>query len=445
MELWTDYEGRTIDGAYPLVKLLEPEGRSAFFSTTNGTGKPTVIRLIESHFDDEEILARWREVTALDHANLIKLKNFGQVELDGTSLVYAVMEPAEANLGEILRERRLTVLETRQVAESLVAALEALHARGFVHEHVEPGNVMAVGETIKLRSDCVREAAEGDEGRAMIRRDVHGLAGVILRALTQQRTMEAASRDLPLEAPFDQIVRRGLSGEWGLAQISAALAPVAAAKPVARPVVKEMPVERPIVASAPVANPVMKQASGPVVTPIRPSVSPVDRVVVPERESEQFDLRKIAYGIGTLLLLLLVGWFFVHGCSSSSKSVSKVAPAVAVPSQDASGVPAATVAPTKPSAAMRANDRSVGAGGGSGLWRVVAYTYNRQDQAQHKAETIAQSHPDLKPEVFTPNGRAPYLVTLGGGMSREDAFALSGKAKREGMPRDIYAQNYRGR
>jgi len=47
--------------------------------------------------------------------------------------------------------------------------------------------------------------------------------------------------------------------------------------------------------------------------------------------------------------------------------------------------------------------------------------------------------------VFTPNGRAPYLVTLGGPMSKEDAFALSGKAKREGLPRDIYAQNYRGR
>jgi hypothetical protein len=30
-------------------------------------------------------------------------------------------------------------------------------------------------------------------------------------------------------------------------------------------------------------------------------------------------------------------------------------------------------------------------------------------------------------------------------MSREQAFALSGKAKREGLPRDVYAQNYHGR
>ena len=62
MELWTEYEGRTIDGAFPLTKLLRPEGRSAFFSTSNGTGLPTVIRLIEPHFDEDEILARWRGV-----------------------------------------------------------------------------------------------------------------------------------------------------------------------------------------------------------------------------------------------------------------------------------------------------------------------------------------------------------------------------------------------
>jgi hypothetical protein len=75
---------------------------------------------------------------------------------------------------------------------------------------------------------------------------------------------------------------------------------------------------------------------------------------------------------------------------------------------------------------------------------VVAFTYNREDQARQKVAEIARSHPDLNPTVFRPNGRGPFLVTLGGPMSREDAFAFSGKAKREGMPRDIYAQNYRG-
>src|SRR5258705_13339099 len=60
MQLWNDYEGRTIAEAYPLNKLVRPEGRSAFFLTTNGTGTPAMVRVIEAHFDESEILHRWR-------------------------------------------------------------------------------------------------------------------------------------------------------------------------------------------------------------------------------------------------------------------------------------------------------------------------------------------------------------------------------------------------
>jgi hypothetical protein len=78
-------------------------------------------------------------------------------------------------------------------------------------------------------------------------------------------------------------------------------------------------------------------------------------------------------------------------------------------------------------------------------WRVVAYTYNHVNQAQSKVKTIEKRHPELNPEVFTPNGLPPYLVTLGGAMSREDAMALKTKARAEGFPRDVYAQNYSGK
>jgi eukaryotic-like serine/threonine-protein kinase len=432
MDLWNEYEGRTIDGVFPLTKLLRPEGRSAFFATSNGTGVPTVIRLIESHYDDAEILARWQAIQTLDNPCLVKLKQFGPAELDGTSLVYAVMEPVEANLGEILEERRLTVLETREVAASLVSALEAMHSHGFVHEHVEAGNVMAVGDAIKLRSDCIREAPEGEEGREAKYRDVRDLATVVLQALTQQRTLEAASRELPLPAPFEEIVHKGISGEWGLQEIAAALTPAAAVPAAARRVAREVPVERPVVAE--------EVASAP----------RLGRIQVPvEEEPHGFELKKIAYGVGGLLLFLLVVWFFVHGRSrSSSGAVQTAAPAAAVQGEDAGGAAAAggnapaaaPAAATKPSALQGKN---VG-GGGRGVWRVVAFTYNGQSLAQQKVAAIAQKHPELQPEVFTPSGRAPYLVTVGGAMNRDEAFALARKVRSEGLPRDSYAQNYRG-
>jgi hypothetical protein len=437
MDLWTEYEGRTIDGVYPLTKLIRPEGRSAFFSTSNGTGVPTVIRLIESHFDGEEILARWRGVATLNHPNLVALKSFGHVVVDETSLVYAVMEPVDANLSEILVERRLTELETRQIATSLLAALEALHSNGFVHEHVEPENVLAVGEEIKLRSDCIRETLEGEEGLALKRKDVRDYAMVLLQSLTQQRTLEGATRYFPLPAPFEEIVRKGMSGDWGLAEIGAALNPaVTPPSPVVPPAtVTQEQVERPV--TTPIA-------AAPTVAP--PSVASRIRVPVDET-SRGFGPRGIGYGIGALLILLL-GWYFVHSRSASSGDSQGVPAPVAqgsAPTVEKSSAATSVVRSAPPVGANAVPARAQRPSLESyGRWRVIAFTYDQEDKARQKAAAIAQEHPDLNPTVFTPNGHAPFLVTLGGQMSKQDAFAFSGKAKREGMPKDTYAQNYRG-
>lgn len=429
MNLWTEYEGRTIAGAYPLTKLIQPEGRSAFFSTSNGTGKPTVIRLIESHFDGDEILTRWRAVGALNHPNLVKLKNYGHVMVDDTSLVYAVMEPVEGNLGEVVRERRLTEQETKEVATSLLAALEALHSSGFVHEHVVAENVLAVGEGIKLRSDCIRETLEGEAGYELKRKDVRDFATLLLQSLTQQRTLEDATRNLPLPAPFEQIVRKGMSGEWGLAQIATVLKTPTVQQTVARAMeisdAHDAEVKKPV-SPAPAEVP---QAVVP------PSVARRIRVPVDDKP-RAFGWRGIAYGVGTLLIVLL-GWYFVHSRSSSSNgAVTETATPVAQQSA-APATDTGSKAATSPAAHVQQKTP-----GSSGSWRVIAFTYNQEEMALQKARAIGQEHPDLNPTVFTPNGRSPFLVTLGGQMSKQDAFALSGKAKREGMPKDTYAQNY---
>src|SRR5258705_2116910 len=427
MNLWTEYEGRTINGVYPLTKLIRPEGRSAFFSTSNGTGVPTVIRLIESHFDGDEILTRWRGVAALNHPNLVKLKSFGHVVVDETSLVFAVMEPVEANLNEVLKERRLTELETRQIATSLLAALEALHSSGFVHEHVVPENVLAVGEVIKMRSDCIRETLEGEEGVALKRKDVRDYAAVLLQALTQRRTLQDGSRALP--APFEQIVRKGMSGEWGLEEIGAALKRPSVAQAMARAgVTPDAPTFERLSAEPVVAVPSGAAASVAPPSEAPPSVARRIRVPVGD-ESRRIGPRGIAYGVGTLLILLL-GWYFVHSRSAGSKGAVQEAPAPAPVAQESAPVGAKSPDATDvgshsaPSASVVAGSTAASAGknvaGDSrGRWRVVAFTYNREDQARQKAAEIARSHPDLSPTVFTPNGHAPFLVTLGGPMSMQ--------------------------
>jgi eukaryotic-like serine/threonine-protein kinase len=238
MELWNEYEGSTLAGTFRLERLLRPEGRSAFFSTTLSDGSQTVLRLIESHYDDDAIVARWDAVTGLKQEHLLGLKTFGHVVMDDTSLVYVVMEPSDADLGQILRERALTVAETRQVAESLVAAVAALHSIGLVHEHLQPINVLAVGETVKLRSDCVREAPEGAEGEAARNRDVYDLCLLLLQTLTLERNpdrvLKPAANSNALPAPFREILYNVLSGRWTTAaQVAKALAESAPVAPAA--------------------------------------------------------------------------------------------------------------------------------------------------------------------------------------------------------------------
>ncbi len=481
MELWTEYEGRTIDGAFPLKKLLLPEGRSAFFSTSNGKGVPTVIRLIASHFDEEEILARWRGVEALGHPNILKIEHYGQLVLDDTTVVYAVLEPVDASLAEVITGQRLTVAEARQLASSLASALDVLHMHGFVHEHVEPANVFAVGEVVKLRGDCIRETPEGERGLDAKRRDVHDLAAVLLRALAQAETLEVATRVQPLPAPFDEIVRNGLSGAWGLGQITAVLD----AKGPAVSVTPSSPATStaiPVVERKDAAKASIEPASGrdaPEPRPVKgkfvpPTARPLFVMDGGRRSLPRVKWLVVAAGLAVLLVFWLI-WHIAHGRSANqnvetqassidSPAASSVnSPATAAPGSGQAGAgpastghagtgqagtnPAAKQAAAGPSAAGK---KPLPAQGNAGAdvreqWRVVAFTYNHADQAQKKVETIAQQHADLHPEVFTPTGRAPYLVTVGGVMSRDQAFAFAQRVRGLGLPRDTYAQNYSGK
>jgi hypothetical protein len=424
MAMWTEYEGTSIGSGFPLTKLLRPEGRSALFSTLDEKGSVKILRLIESHFDDEEILARWKGVAALNHPHLLRLEDYGKFTLDEITLVYAVMEPADANLGEVPVDQRLTPAEARQIAESVASALETLHSHGFVHEHVEPGNILAVGEVVKLRSDCIREAPEGAEGQMLKQRDIQNLCTVLLVALTQQRTIEAAES---LPVPFDRIIPRGLRGELEPYEIFAAFQPsLARPAPAAR-------IRDSTVTASPNSSSVGSVAA---------ETAGFARNAY-RKPGSQFRIPLVAGCALVVFCCIWLGWYIFHRSAGVSPPV---APAIASESASIPAPPrprpatAPPVAPdpaAAPSAAIAADTRAG--------WRVIAYTYNREDQAGQNAKIVAQQHPDLHPEVFTPTGNAPYLISLGSFMSRDQAFAVAAQAHREGLPHDVYARHYQGR
>lgn len=465
MELWTEYEGSTIDSAFPLKKLLLPEGRSAFFATSNANGDPTVIRLIACHFDAEEILARWRGVKALGHPNILRLEQFGQLMLDDTTVVYAVMEPVDANLAEVITDQRLSVPEALQLASSLTSALDVLHAHGFVHEHIEPANIYAVGEVVKLRGDCIRETPEGEAGIEARKRDIHHLGVVLLEALEQRQSIEAAGRRVVLPAPFDRIVPNAINGSWTVAEIISGLgAPSQSATPAApapvaspsRPVANTAPAsqDKPPSATTQSAAPVTTAAQSPASSPKIETIRSRNGNFAPPTVQTRFETSKglprtktLSIWTAVAVTALLLFWLVLHLAHSSPQNPNSAA----LPTADATTAAQTPSSPTqpahpaaKPTASSKTNQHS-DLPGTQGQWRVIAFTYNHRDQAEKKSTTIAQKHPELHPEVFTPTGNAPFLVTVGGQMSRDAAYALARNVGKWGLPSDTYAQNYTGK
>lgn len=138
------------------------------------------------------------------------------------------------------------------------------------------------------------------------------------------------------------------------------------------------------------------------------------------------------------------------GDTPAPASVPKTKPSAAVTTKGkAAKTTTAAVTPPPANAAASPNpsvvayaDPTTPAAHDSRVWRVVAYTFNLEDQAQKKADSLAKRDASLNPQVFSPNGHAPYLVTIGGQMTRDQAEALKQKARSSGLPQDTYAQNY---
>ena len=475
MSLWSDFESQVIDGRYRLGKLVRSEGRVGWFETETGEDRrPAIISLTESLNDEETLLERLHAARTVTHPNVMAVLDVGTAVLDSTPLVFAVMEHAEENLGDVLRERALGLEETRQVAESLVAGLDAIHAKGLLHGRMEAPSVVAAGETVKLRSDCILVVGEGASFESLAAKDVRGLGEVIARALTQRTPKSEHDPVIQLMAPpFAEIVRRSMSERTSVRGIAALLGPgaqsrtaapaspppaAAAVAPPAPPAVKPAANGAPAAPKPAVpvsALPAAKEAKGVERTPGQ-GVLPLkdEPLLIDDDEEGALARRKRLwsppYVIGALAVLLIVLFLVTRAVIHSHEDSQQAAKSAPVVASQTSQPP---VAPAKPSAgrddapgpAMKAPVNTAATTTSStAVWRVVAYTYNKQDQAEHKAQAIAQKYPQLQPSVFSPTGKgAPYLVTLGGAMDRDAAIRLRAQAIRLGMPGDTFARNYR--
>ena len=269
-ETWKRWEGRTVDGRFPLQSYLGGSDHSAVFLTIQrnvaGNSEKAAIKLISSGADSEKQLQRWRSARDLNHPNLIRILDAGRCKLDGTKLLYVVEECAEENLAQILPERALTAEETRGMLPPILRALHFVHSKGLLHGHIQPSNILAVGEEVKLSSDAL--SAPGENGGGAITRssyaapevasgmrstagDVWQLGIALLEVLTQRGPGISGERskmpEIPASVPepFREIAGRCLQIEpgkrWTIADI---LERLGEKRPEARPAPASAPVER---------------------------------------------------------------------------------------------------------------------------------------------------------------------------------------------------------
>jgi eukaryotic-like serine/threonine-protein kinase len=458
MQFWNELEGRTIDGVYPLRRLVRSEGRHAWFETETAEPEagPATISLTEAATDADEVLERLQAAQQLKHPNLVTITKVGQVRVDTTLVIYAVMEHIEQSLSDVLQTQALSPEEGREVAEALVSSLTAIHQQGMSHGRVEAASVLATEDTVKLRSDCLHTNPAGQAD------DVAAIGTTLFHAFTQRKALSATDAQINrIPAPFAEIIRNSFGRKWTLAQISNALKPVLpvasvipqpaapAPPPPAPPPVAASPA--PVAAKAPVSTP----PPPPAYRPAAPEV-PLRRTLRSDEDEEPVKQKPwLLYGGLGVVLLAIIGWLLLRPHSVQAPvetpnppaQATAPAPAPPAPAIAAAKPPVARTPPAKPSPSAGASAaRSAAAtapADGRTVWRVVAYTYRGQTKASDMVAKISGKHSDLDAEVFSPPGRGTvYLVTVGGAMDHDAAVKMRNQAQREGLPADTYVQNF---
>ena len=436
-ETITRLVGVSLAGKYTLEKFLGGGDRDAYFLTRIPDGQRAVVEIVPADDPAGEQRARaWRLAAGIPHQNLIKILDVGRERAAGSELAWLVMEVPDDDLGRVLVDRPLTEAEARDVLRSAVAGLTWIHRHGLVHGEVEPGNIAAIEDKVKLSSNTLRTAGQGG---ASPEDDIRALGRALYEMLTARHDAGTAALET-LPEPFRSIVRGCMapgSEQWSLERVAAALDPPAATATMAEPVV---------VPPRPAATP----PPGPAAEPRRAVTAQEPAAAHPTSAGR----RRTPVWIFVAALALVALVIVISRKSAGPEQATPppvTAPAVnpaeaippATPEPEMRAKPAPSARRAPPPAPVPEARRETGAGNETRIWRVVAYTFSRQRDAVRRVESINRKWPELKAEVFSIRGNnPPYLVSLGGRMTHSEALRVQRTAVAHGLPRDTFMRNF---
>lgn len=254
-EVLTSFTGRTLDGRFPLLEWLGTVGQRGVFRTEfeGAQTQKAAIWLISADAEDAQgEMEAWAASAGLSHPHLARLFAHGRCAIDGRELLYVVTELPEESLSEVLPARPLTPAETGEMLIPVLDALSYLHGKGLVHGHLQPSNILVIGDQLKLSTDSLQCAGnsinptaapqiydppETETWPISAAADVWSLGVTLVEALTQHKPAwdKSAGGDpvVPeqMPEPFADIARRCLRQapalRCTLKEIKSLLAPAA--------------------------------------------------------------------------------------------------------------------------------------------------------------------------------------------------------------------------
>ncbi len=257
-----EWEGQLVDGRFPLLEWLGgSDERGVFLTVLQGIQKAAIKLVPAEGAEADSYIAQWEAARKLSHPHLMAVLETGRFAFAGTDLVYVVTEFAEKSLSQTIAARALGAREVRGFLDPVLDALAYLHAKGFVHGHVKPSNLLMVADQWKLSGDDLLVAGEFPElawipggydapeamnGSITAAMDTWSLGMTLAEALTQHPVAwDWAAKVVPevpegLPRPFDEIVQECLRTDpaqrCSLEEIKARLKDAGSVAEVARPV-----------------------------------------------------------------------------------------------------------------------------------------------------------------------------------------------------------------
>ncbi|WP_211225498.1 serine/threonine-protein kinase [Amycolatopsis nigrescens] len=139
-----DLTGRRL-GNYRIDGVLGKGGMSVMYKATDvRLGRKVALKVIGDHLGaDAEFRERFvdeaRNTSAIDHANVVPLYDFG--ELDG--MLYIAMRLVDGpDLASLIGGSPMAPDRALKLLDQVADALDSLHSRGLVHLDVKPANVL---------------------------------------------------------------------------------------------------------------------------------------------------------------------------------------------------------------------------------------------------------------------------------------------------------------